>query len=85
VGEPGNFKRIIHFPEDGEYTIKPLKTTKLGGRDPETGRKVIGKWGGGAKQLYRWIDFMRLPKDWDPQEDYVERVVEVRSVQYDSD
>lgn len=40
IGEWKEYKRIVHYPEDGKYTIKPLKTTKLAGRDPETGRKV---------------------------------------------
>ncbi len=41
VGPPGNYRRIVHYPKDGKYTIKPLPITKLGGRDPVTGRKVV--------------------------------------------
>ena len=33
----------------------------MGGRDPITGRKIIGRWGGGSKWKYRWIDWQRLP------------------------
>ena len=35
-----DYRRIVHYPEDGKYTIKKLKMTKLGGRHPVTGRKV---------------------------------------------
>lgn len=79
-GPKGNYKRIIHYPEDGQYTIKKLPVTKLGGRNPETGRKVIQRFGGGSKQKYRWIDWRRLPADWNKEEDYVERVL---SLNYD--
>ena len=34
--------------------------TKLGGRHPVTGRKVIEGVGGGSKQKARWIDWLRL-------------------------
>jgi len=79
VENPEPYKRIIHYPEDGKYTIKPLKITKLGGRHPVTGIKVIQGVGGGSKQRYRWIDWHRVPKDW-PRDGTVleERVVEVR-------
>ena len=35
-----NYRHKVHYPEDGKYTVKPLKLTKLGGRHPITGRKV---------------------------------------------
>ena len=35
-----DYRKIVHYPEDGKYTIKKLKMTKLGGRHPVTGRKV---------------------------------------------
>lgn len=35
------FDRIIHYPEDEQYTIRPLEVTNLAGRDPITGRVVI--------------------------------------------
>lgn len=30
----------MHYPEDKNYTIKPLEVTHLAGRDPVTGRVV---------------------------------------------
>ena len=69
------------------YTTEKLDVTKMGGRDlpPShggTGRKVIGRVGGGSKQKSRWIDFRRWPKDRDQEEegDLVERVI---SINYD--
>lgn len=32
--------RLVHYPEDKKYTIKPLNVTHLAGRDPVTGRVV---------------------------------------------
>lgn len=32
----GKFRRKVHYPD--EYTVKPLDVTRLGGRDPETGK-----------------------------------------------
>ncbi|XP_076045176.1 mitochondrial ribosomal protein L2 [Oratosquilla oratoria] len=75
-GGAKNYRYSVHYPEDGEYTIKPLKTTKLGGRDPETGRIVVGTRGGGHKQNYRWVDWFRTgPKDGTYLE---ERVIDIR-------
>ena len=65
IGPHKNYRFIVHYPEDKKYTIKKLPMTKLGGRDPETGRKVIARVGGGAKRKFRWIDWRRLPTDWD--------------------
>jgi hypothetical protein len=45
VGEKANYRYIVHYPEDGKYTIRKLPITKLGGRDPVTGIKVIGRVG----------------------------------------
>ena len=39
--EPGdgkNYRFKVLYPEDKQYTVKPLKMQKLGGRDPETGQ-----------------------------------------------
>ncbi|XP_075220416.1 mitochondrial ribosomal protein L2 [Lycorma delicatula] len=61
----GKFVRKVHYPE--EYTVKPLDVTRLGGRDPETGRKVVNRVGGGLKYKYHWIDFKRVgPKEDGP-------------------
>lgn len=76
-----NYRNKIHYPEDGKYTTKKLAVTKMGGRHPVTGRKVIEGVGGGKKQKARWIDWHRLPKDF-PRDGSVleERVL---SVNYD--
>jgi len=73
-----NYRFKVHYPEDGKYTIKPLKMTKLAGRDPETGRIIVGTLGGGHKRNYRWIDWYRTgPKE---NSFYEERVIHI---QYD--
>jgi len=59
-----DYRKKIHYPVDGLYTIKKLGMTKMGGRHPVTGRKVIEGVGGGSKRKWRWIDNHRLPKDW---------------------
>jgi len=73
-----NYRHIIHYPEDGKYTIKKLDVTKLGGRHPVTGKKVIEGVGGGSKQKARWIDWNRLPADF-PRDGSVleERVIQI--------
>ena len=77
-GEWENYKYKVHYPENGRYTIGKLKLTKLGGRDPVTGRKVIQMWGGGNKQKARWVDWRTLPADWDKEgSDLVERIVNI--------
>ena len=43
------YRRIVHFPINYEYTVKPLDTTHLAGRDPVTGRVVAKGIGGGIK------------------------------------
>lgn len=53
------YRRIIHYPEDGKYTVQPLKTTHLAGRDPVTGRIVAKGIGGGLKHKYHWIKWDR--------------------------
>ena len=35
-----DYRKIVHYPKDGKYTIKKLPMTKLGGRHPVTRRKV---------------------------------------------
>uniref|UniRef100_A0A0N5A7Z4 Ribosomal_L2_C domain-containing protein n=1 Tax=Syphacia muris TaxID=451379 RepID=A0A0N5A7Z4_9BILA len=61
----------------GKYTHEPLRVKRLGGRNPETGRKVNQHIGGGVKFDYYMIDFHRRG----PTEEgktYDERVIEVR-------
>jgi len=65
IGEAKNYRYQVQYPEDGKYTIKKLPIKKLAGRDPVTGRKVVQGYRGEAKKLYRWIDWRRLPADWD--------------------
>ena len=65
IGEAKNYRYVVHYPDDGKYTIKKLPMMKLAGRDPVTGRKVVQGYRGGAKKLFRWIDWRRLPADWD--------------------
>jgi len=74
-----NYRHIIHYPEDGKYTINKLDVTKLGGRHPVTGRKVIQGVRGGSKQKARWIDWHRLPSDF-PRDGSVleERVILIK-------
>lgn len=67
------FRRIVHFPEN--YTVEPLNSTNIAGRDPVTGRVVAKGIGGGVKHKYHWIKFQRDgPKEGPPQ---VEKVLEV--------
>jgi len=81
VGERENYRFKVHYPEDGKYTIKKLPITKLGGRCQITGRKIIGRVGGGSKWKFRWIDWKRLPDDWPRSgEPLVEKVL---SINYD--
>uniref|UniRef100_A0A1B6K0D2 Uncharacterized protein n=1 Tax=Homalodisca liturata TaxID=320908 RepID=A0A1B6K0D2_9HEMI len=61
----GAFWRKVHFPE--EYTVEPLEVTRLGGRDPVTGRKILKRVGGGLKYKYHWIQWKREgPKEGPP-------------------
>jgi len=76
VGECKNYRHIIHYPKDGRYTIQRLPVTKLEGKDPDTGRKVIQRVRGGYKQKARWIDWRRWPEDRDPDApDLVEKII----------
>uniref|UniRef100_A0A0N4ZKV4 Ribosomal_L2_C domain-containing protein n=1 Tax=Parastrongyloides trichosuri TaxID=131310 RepID=A0A0N4ZKV4_PARTI len=70
---------LEHLKEitNGEYTHKPLRVNKLGGRNPETGRKVNQHIGGGTKFDYFMIDFHRRGPTT-PDEVYEERILEVR-------
>ncbi|CAG0895965.1 unnamed protein product, partial [Cyprideis torosa] len=62
------------LPEDGKYTVDPIPTHRLGGRDPETGRKIVYR-GGGLKRTYYMIDHVRKPNsDGTP---YEERVLKI--------
>ncbi|XP_037039153.1 39S ribosomal protein L2, mitochondrial [Bradysia coprophila] len=72
-GKGKAFRRIVHYPK--EYTVEPLQTTNLAGRDPVTGRLVAKGIGGGIKHKYHWIKFERDgPKEGPPQ---VEKVLDI--------
>ncbi|XGW27123.1 hypothetical protein V3C99_007602 [Haemonchus contortus] len=61
----------------GGYTHEPLRINRLGGRHPETGRKINQHIGGGTKFDYFMIDYhSRGPTE--PGKTYDERVLEVR-------
>ncbi|KAL5293167.1 MRPL2.2 family protein [Megaselia abdita] len=70
-----SYRRIVHYPENGEYTVQPLKITHLAGRDPVSGRLVAKGIGGGLKHKYHWIKWDRQgPLEGPPQ---VEKVIDV--------
>ncbi|XP_011208055.1 39S ribosomal protein L2, mitochondrial [Bactrocera dorsalis] len=72
-GAGQQFRRVVHYPE--EYTIEPLKITHLAGRDPVSGRLVAKGIGGGIKQKFHWVKWVRDgPLEGPPQE---ERVIEI--------
>ncbi|KAK3912248.1 39S ribosomal protein L2, mitochondrial [Frankliniella fusca] len=76
--KPGEvcLKRIVHYED--EYTVKPLNVTRLGGRDPVTGRKIHEGWGGGIKHKYHWVHWNRIgpTEDVPPIEERVIQIVE---------
>lgn len=74
IGTGIAYRRIIHFPED--YTVKPLDTTNLAGRDPVTGRLAVKGIGGGIKHKYHWIQWKREgPKEGPPQDERVIKII----------
>ncbi|GFS43239.1 39S ribosomal protein L2, mitochondrial [Trichonephila inaurata madagascariensis] len=73
--EPNKYRFSPVFPEDGQYTTRPLPIIKMGGRHPETGRVVVRTIGGGHKKKFRWVDFKREgPKDGSVLEELVVQV-----------
>jgi len=53
VPKPGKgnyFRRVVHYPD--KYTIKPVPTTNLAGRDPLTGTKKF-------QTLYQLFTYVR--------------------------
>ncbi|OQV19110.1 putative 39S ribosomal protein L2, mitochondrial [Hypsibius exemplaris] len=65
---------VKEWPEN--YTVKPLKTVRTGGRHPITGRVVYRRIGGGVYRDHLWIDINRnyIPEDRTIEE----KVMEVR-------
>lgn len=75
--KPGDgrcYRRVVHYPK--RYTVEPIPYTRLGGRDPVTGRVIVKGIGGGIKHPYHWIDFKRLHQG-DGSNLIIEKVVAV--------
>nr|XP_004649535.1 39S ribosomal protein L2, mitochondrial [Jaculus jaculus] len=70
--------KFVSWKSQTKYTIRPLKMRKSGGRD-HTGRIRVHGIGGGHKQRYRMIDFLRFrPEPETKPEPFEEKVVVVR-------
>ncbi|XP_053456992.1 39S ribosomal protein L2, mitochondrial isoform X2 [Nycticebus coucang] len=70
--------KFVSWKSHTKYTIRPLKKRKSGGRD-HTGRIRVHGIGGGHKQLYRMIDFLRFrPEQETKPEPFEEKVIRVR-------
>lgn len=57
--EPHIYDWRPYYPENNQYTIKPLPILKMGGRDLENGRVVVRTTGGGNVKRYKWVDMHR--------------------------
>ncbi|KAM6182684.1 large ribosomal subunit protein uL2m [Erethizon dorsatum] len=70
--------KSVSWKSHTKYTITPVKMRKSGGRD-HTGRIRVHGIGGGHKQLYRMIDFLRFrPEQEAKPGPFEEKVVRVR-------
>ncbi|EDL23517.1 mitochondrial ribosomal protein L2, isoform CRA_c [Mus musculus] len=70
--------KFVSWKSRTKYTVKPVKMRKSGGRD-HTGRIRVHGIGGGHKQNYRMIDFLRFrPEKEKAPEPFEEKVVVVR-------
>ncbi|XP_036022977.1 39S ribosomal protein L2, mitochondrial isoform X3 [Onychomys torridus] len=70
--------KFVSWKSRTKYTVKPVKMRKSGGRD-HTGRIRVHGIGGGHKQNYRMIDFLRFrPQKETKPEPFEEKVVTVR-------
>ncbi|KHJ46035.1 ribosomal protein L2 domain protein [Trichuris suis] len=58
-GPNKQYKYDYSVLEGMAYTHKPLRLRRLGGRNPETGRKVNQRVGGGYKFDWFWVNFKR--------------------------
>lgn len=69
---------FVSWKSRTKYTVKPVKMRKSGGRD-HTGRIRVHGIGGGHKQNYRMIDFLRFrPEKGTEAGPFEEKVVVVR-------
>ncbi|XP_077876119.1 large ribosomal subunit protein uL2m isoform X2 [Ictidomys tridecemlineatus] len=70
--------KFVSWKSHTKYTIVPVKKRKSGGRD-HTGRIRVHGIGGGHKQLYRMIDFLRFrPEQETKPGPFEEKVIRVR-------
>lgn len=70
--------KFVSWKNVTKYTVKPVKMRKTGGRD-HTGRIRVHGIGGGHKQRYRMIDFLRFrPEEETKPGPFKEKVVTVR-------
>lgn len=70
--------KFVSWKSRTKYTVKPVKMRKSGGRD-HTGRIRVHGIGGGHKQNYRMIDFLRFrPEKESSAGPFEEKVVVVR-------
>ncbi|XP_031820686.1 39S ribosomal protein L2, mitochondrial [Sarcophilus harrisii] len=68
---------IVSWKNRTKYTITPVKKRKSGGRD-HTGRIRVHGIGGGHKQCYRMIDFLRFrPEQEAKPGPFEERVIDI--------
>ncbi|XP_006882029.1 PREDICTED: 39S ribosomal protein L2, mitochondrial [Elephantulus edwardii] len=70
--------KFVSWKSRTKYTVKPVKMRKSGGRN-HTGRIQVHGIGGGHKQCYRMIDFLRFrPEQETKPGPFEEKVIVVR-------
>ncbi|KAL0622415.1 39S ribosomal protein L2, mitochondrial [Plecturocebus cupreus] len=68
---------FVSWKSRTKYTITPVKKRKSGGRD-HTGRIRVHGIGGGHRQRYRMIDFLRFRPEETNSGPFEEKVIQVR-------
>ncbi|XP_032155352.1 39S ribosomal protein L2, mitochondrial isoform X1 [Sapajus apella] len=68
---------FVSWKSRTKYTITPVKMRKSGGRD-HTGRIRVHGIGGGHRQRYRMIDFLRFRPEETDSGPFEEKVIQVR-------